>query len=143
MLYSNTPTFVDFFNTVLEPRFFDVWTDVGQKYPPHNTFIQDGKLILEMAVAGFDKSRLDVSIDSGVLIIEGKPQERDEQFLHRGISNRAFIRKFDLGDKFKVVDVALNDGMLTITMEHVMPEYLRNRKLEIKTTPALEAAKSA
>ena len=124
------PLFTDFFNSFN----FQAFT-TASTYPPYNLLMDGERVAIEMAVAGFTRDRLSISIENGFLVVKGEAAgnaEATEKYVHRGIANRAFTQKFDLQDKLKVEEVTLRDGMLRITMERIVPEYLKPRKLEIK-----------
>jgi len=128
------PLFVDFFNNFN----FDFESFVSAStYPPYNLLVNGEDVLIEMAVAGFDKERLSISIENGYLIIKGKElpvPPKDQKYVHRGIANRAFTQKFDLQDKLKVGDIALRDGMLQIILHRIVPDRSKPRELEIKSS---------
>ena len=83
---------------------------------------------------GFDRSELDINVEKGVLTVRGEKQHREERkFLHQGIANRTFERKFNLADHMEVTAAALNNGLLTIALVKEIPEAMKpnatNRKL--------------
>ena len=92
------------------------------------------KYILELAVAGFGKKDIDVKLADGILSIKSdKDNESDgEEILHRGISYRKFERKFTLADDMIINSAKLEDGLLSIELEQIVPEEKRPRTIEIK-----------
>ncbi len=110
-------------------------------YPPYNIekFDEDGYRIT-MAVAGFGEDDIDVAVSENTLVIKGKPAAEKEarDYLYRGIAGRAFERRFELAETIKVVDGALNNGVLTIELAREVPEHKKPRKIGISTTPRIE-----
>ena len=93
-------------------------------YPPYN-IRKDGEYNydIEMALAGFSKKDIEVEVADGVLTIRSiKENEEDENNLYRGISYRKFNRKFTLADDIIVKDAKLQDGLLKISLEKIIPE---------------------
>ena len=98
-----------------------------------------------MAVAGYGENDLSIEVHNQTLIISGKLTKRDEglEYLHRGISEQDFSRKFQLAEYVKVADAHLEDGLLTIDLERIVPEEMKPRKIRIETgTPKSLAAKA-
>ena len=109
-------------------------TDRGtQKYPPYNiTKESDTTYIVEMAVAGFTDDSLDIQVKEGVLTVEGKVEDStDKEYIHRGIASRAFTRTFTLAETVIVKDAGLENGMLRILLENVIPEEQKPKKIKI------------
>ncbi|RXJ72817.1 heat-shock protein [Veronia nyctiphanis] len=108
-------------------------TDSATGYPPYNIEVLDeGKYAITLAVAGFKQGELDINVDRGLLSVRGeKEKSSDSKYLHRGIANRTFERKFNLADYIEVRGAELEDGLLTISLEKEVPETLRPKKIEI------------
>ena len=88
-----------------------------------------------MALAGFDKSDIEIEVAQGVLTVRSvkeTSEETDEWTLHRGISYRKFNRKFTLADDVVVNGAKLENGLLTISLEQVIPEEKKPKLIEIK-----------
>ena len=88
-----------------------------------------------MALAGFDKSDIEVEVAQGVLTIRSvkeTSEETDEWTLHRGISYRKFNRKFTLAEDVVVNGAKLENGLLTISLEQIIPEEKKPKLIEIK-----------
>lgn len=106
----------------------------GGSYPPYN-LIKDSNTEwrIEMALAGWDKDDISVTTESNILIIESiKSQpEQDAQYLHRGVANRSFTRGFNIADDVIVKDVQFSNGMLTISLEKVIPDHQKKKVYEI------------
>jgi molecular chaperone IbpA len=102
-------------------------------YPPYNIVkIEDHKYELQIAIAGFKINELDIELKDGVLQIEGKREvEETKNYLHKGISARAFRRAFTLADTIVVKGADLADGILTINLENIIPEEKKPRKIFI------------
>ena len=103
-------------------------------YPPYNIRKDvDFNFNIEIAQAGFRKKDIEVEIADGVLTIRSvKENEEDDNNLYRGISYRKFNRKFTLADDIIVKDAKLQDGLLNISLERVVPEEKKPRLITIK-----------
>ena len=104
-------------------------------YPPYNiNRIDDLNYQIEMALAGFSKSDIEVKTVDGQLTIKSiESENKDEkETLHRGISKRKFSRTFTLADDIKVNGAELKDGMLLIDLEKIVPEEKKPRTNDIK-----------
>ena len=104
-------------------------------YPPYNIEqIGENGLRITLAVAGFSMDDLDVEVDQNQLTVRGKQTDDMERiYLHRGIAARQFQRSFILADGIEVSGADLDNGLLHINLERVMPES-NARKIEIKNT---------
>lgn len=108
----------------------------GDGYPPYNIERLEGDggeiLRITLAVAGFTKDQLDVSVENSQLTIRGKQDDDEERvYLHRGIAARQFTRTFVLADGIEIRSADLNDGLLSIDLMRPEPERLV-RQVEIK-----------
>ena len=103
-------------------------------FPPYNIQkVEDFKYEIEMAVAGFDKKDIEVEVADGVLTIRSiKENEEDDNISYKGISYRKFNRKFTLADDIIVKDAKLQDGLLKISLEKIIPEEKKPRLIEVK-----------
>lgn len=104
-------------------------------YPPYNIKkVDDTHYVIEMAVAGFGHSDIDLEIDGGKLVVKGtlNNDEGAENFLFKGIAARAFTRTFALNDQVEVKDAELFNGMLKITLERMIPEEKKPKKVAVK-----------
>lgn len=104
-------------------------------YPPYNVLKYDeDSYALELAVAGFDKDEIDVTVKDGSLIISGEKLqvENDDYFLHRGIATRKFTRSFALGEFMEVNEADMNNGILSVTINRVVPEEKKPKQITIK-----------
>lgn len=103
-------------------------------YPPYNIEKKgENDYQIAMAVAGFGKDDLDITVQEGVLVISGKaPEETGEKlFLHRGIARRAFERRFKLADTIKVVSADIENGLLLVSLVREIPEHKKPRHITI------------
>ena len=117
-------------------------------YPPYNierTGEHDYRI--EIAVAGFKPQELDIEVKESVLTVKGQKAAGDEprRYLHRGLAERNFERRFQLAEYVVVTDAKLSDGLLQISLRREIPEALKPRKIEVQSSaPAqLETAKTA
>ena len=102
-------------------------------YPPYNILKSDNNYTISLAIAGFSKDEIDVSLQENEIVIKGVAKDQDNkiQFLHRGIAGRNFERKFRLADTIKVSNASYEDGLLNIYLEREIPEHQKPRKIEI------------
>ena len=104
-------------------------------FPPYNIQkVGDFTYAIEMALAGFSKEDIEVEVSDGTLSIRSdkKDEEQDEFTVHRGISYRKVDRKFTLADDIVVNDVKLENGLLTVNLERIVPEEKKPRLIEVK-----------
>lgn len=114
-------------------------------YPPYNIEVTgEDRYAVTLAVAGFTESELDVTVEKGVLTVRGRKQEDSERkFLHQGIANRTFERKFNLADYVEVVNASMDNGLLTISLKKEIPEAMKPRSIAINTSNVLAHDKDA
>ena len=113
-------------------------SDSGNAYPPYNIETRgDDDYRITMAVAGFAREDLDITVEEQKLVVSGRKEgsdDRDESnFLHRGIANRAFERRFQLADHVRVTGAELINGLLHIDLQREIPEAMKPRSIEIGT----------
>lgn len=124
-------------------RFFDDNTNDYLKktaYPPHN-IIKIGKLkyFVELAVAGFNRSEIDIRVEGDRLIIQGEKKEKDNlpnreiTYIHRGIANRSFVKTIIIAETIEVKNAVLSDGILQIYLEDIIPEHKKPKRIEISS----------
>ena len=103
-------------------------------FPPYN--IQKGgdyNYSIEIALAGFSKDDIEVEVADGTLSVRSdKKSEPDDYSIHRGISYRRFDRKFTLADDIIVAGASLENGLLRIELERIVPEEKKPRLIEVK-----------
>jgi molecular chaperone IbpA len=105
-----------------------------QSYPPYDIIkLNEDTYKLSVAVAGFTKTDIDISVDNGTLIIKGEIAEvTDAEVVHKGIAGRKFVRSFALGEYMEVTGAELKDGMLNINIDRVVPEEKKPKSIKIK-----------
>jgi molecular chaperone IbpA len=121
--------------------------DSASGYPPYNIeAVGDNAYRIEMAVAGFKPDELSVDVKENVLTVTGRKTANDEakRYLHRGLAERNFERRFQLADYVVVSEAALADGLLSISLRRELPESLKPRRVEITSkAPAIEGQVAA
>ena len=106
-------------------------------YPPYNIeLLAEDKYRITMAIAGFSKDDINIVVEDNTLVINSNKtvdakDAQERKFLHKGISERNFERKFQLGDHVKVLTADLENGLLHVDLERVIPEAKKPRKIEI------------
>ena len=112
-------------------------------YPPYNIEeLEENRYSITLAVAGFAENELEIQVEKGILTVKGKKSsEQEGKFLHRGIANRAFERKFNLADHIEIVGADLANGLLAIELKREIPEAMKPRTIAINqkvTAPKYE-----
>ena len=115
---------------------FDYDTVNVSNYPPYNIVkTGDNKYDVEVALAGFNKKDINVSVENGMLTIESKEdktKDKDAEVIHKGISKRYFKKSFTISDDVEVKGAELKDGMLRVSMEKIIPEAKKLRTIDIQ-----------
>lgn len=104
-------------------------------YPPFNIKkTGDNTYVVELAVAGFGRQDIEIELADNKMIVKGNTnsEEKETDFLWKGIANRNFTRTFALEDQVIVQDAELLNGMLRIMLERIIPEHRKPRKVEVK-----------
>jgi molecular chaperone IbpA len=128
-------------STVGFDRLFDMLenSSLGQSqenYPPFD-LIKKGEndYCIQLAVAGFRPDEIDITAQQNVLIVSGRKsdetEQKDGEFIYRGIANRSFERRFALADHIQVRGADLKDGMLAIELVREIPEAMKPRKISV------------
>ena len=106
----------------------------SQSYPPYDLLkLDEDTYRLSLAIAGFTKEDVSVSIEDGTLIIKGEIVEvTDAEIVHKGIAGRKFVRSFALGEYMEVSGAELKDGMLHINVDRIVPEEKKPKEIKIK-----------
>lgn len=112
----------------------------AEGYPPYNIEqVGDNRLRITLAVAGFSMDDLAVSVEDNQLVIRGRQEVEEEDgtrvYLHRGIAARQFQRSFVLAEGIEVKGASLDNGLLTIELERIVPEP-QVRTIEIESGEA-------
>jgi len=105
-----------------------------QAYPPYDILkLDEDTYKLSLAVAGFSKDNINVSVDNGTLIIKGEIVEvTDAEIVHKGIAGRNFTRTFALGEYMEVTGAEMEDGMLNIDIDRIVPEEKKPKTIKVK-----------
>ena len=100
------------------------WTNI-ESYPPHN-IVKTGedKFAIELAIAGFGEK-------DGELIITGKSDDKEKEYLHKGISARKFVKTFKLQEYIEVTNAAISNGLLVVELEYKLPEEKQPKSIKI------------
>jgi molecular chaperone IbpA len=101
-------------------------------YPPYNIYKDEDKYVLELAVAGFGKEDITITVKELQLTVEGQLEASDKEPIHKGIATRDFKQNFVLAEYVVVKGAELKDGMLRITLEQELPEELQPKLIKIK-----------
>lgn len=107
---------------------------VVPSFPPHNIIkLDDSHYVVELAVAGFSKDEIEITIKDGTLTIQGEKKDKDVNvtYLHRGIGTRSFTKTLTVADTIEVKGAEFKDGILRIGLENIIPEHKKPRKIEI------------
>jgi molecular chaperone IbpA len=113
----------------------------SDNWPPFDTMkLSEDSYQITMAVAGFKRDEIDISVQENLLVIKGERKgDVDGEYLHRGIAYRPFIRRFELAEHVQVSDAQLADGLLSISLKREVPEAMRPRRIEISTDDSVRA----
>lgn len=104
-------------------------------YPPYNIEVMgENDYRITMAVAGFGADDLDIEVEDTHLTVSGRSDQGEDEpeYLHRGIATRAFERRFEMADHIQVKGAKLDNGLLHIELERLVPEELKPRKIAIE-----------
>ena len=116
----------------MERRFAN---SVSNNYPPHNILkTGENQYEIQLAVTGFNKAEISVTVENNVLIVKGESMTTDyppEQYLHRGLATRDFVKEFPLAEHIEVVGAETQNGMLTIKLVRNIPEYAKPKIIDI------------
>ena len=128
----NDPFFIGF-NRELG-RLNTAYKTNSQSYPPYDLLkLDEDTYQISLAIAGFSKEDIDVSVDNGTLIIKGEIVEvTDAEVVHKGIAGRKFVRSFALGEYMEVTSAELKDGMLHVHVVRIVPEEKKPKAIKIK-----------
>ena len=127
------PFFIGFDNDL--KRLYNLHNTANkQSYPPYDILkLDEDTYRISLAIAGFTKEDIDVSVDNGTLLIKGEIVEvTDAEVVHKGIAGRKFTRSFALGEYMEVTGADMKDGMLHVNVERIIPEDKKPKTIEIK-----------
>jgi molecular chaperone IbpA len=125
--------FEDHFNNI--QKLHEDLTKNIPNYPPYNIRKNsENSYTIEIAVAGFGQQDIDIEMNDGKLVVRGNITNDSEgdDFLFKGIANRAFTRTFALNDEIEVKDAEIFNGMLKIALERLIPEHKQPKKIAVK-----------
>ena len=114
-------------------------------WPPYNIETTgENAYRIEIAVAGFKPDELTIEVKENLLTVTGRKTANDDAasqktYLHRGLAERDFERRFQLADYVVVTEAALADGLLAISLKRELPEALKPRRIEIATSAPTSA----
>ncbi len=123
------------FDTMFETMERRFANSVSNNYPPHNIIKTDeNQYQIQLAVTGFEKTEISVTVENNVLIVKGESNTVDyapEQYLHRGLATRDFVKEFPLAEHIEVVGAETKNGMLTIKLVRNIPESAKPKIIDI------------
>ena len=101
-------------------------------YPPYDIIRDGDKYTINLAVAGFSEDDVSVELKDSSLTISGESKSEDKpDYLHRGIASRKFHRQFTLAETVEVTDVKLENGVLSVYLENIIPDEQKPKKFAI------------
>lgn len=116
----------------MERRFAN---SVSNNYPPHNILkLEENHYAIQIAVTGFEKSEISVTVENNVLVVKGESMTTDyaaEQYLHRGLATRDFVKEFPLAEHIEVKGASVKNGMLTVNLIRNIPESAKPKIIDI------------
>jgi molecular chaperone IbpA len=116
----------------LEHRFAN---QVSNNYPPHNIIkTGENQYEIQVAVTGFNKSEISVTVENNILVIKGESMTTEyqpEQYLHRGLATRDFAREFPLAEHIEVTGAEITNGMLIVKLVRNIPESAKPKVIDI------------
>ena len=122
-------------------RLFDQLAQVQEQvsknipnYPPYNIRKTDeNTYVIEMAVAGFGETEIEITLEDDKLTVEGSASENNDDIVYQGLALRNFKRSFTLNDQIEVQNAEMINGLLKVWLERIVPESKKPRKIEINT----------
>jgi len=107
--------------------------EYNSAYPFYNIKkVHDEKYSLEMALAGWKKSDIKVTVENGVLSIVGKVEKNNDNYIHKGVAQRAFMKRLQLSEYVECTGAKLEDGMLKVELVYDPPEDKKAKKITVK-----------
>ena len=120
-------------------RMFDTQFDSISvpNFPPYNIVkTGDNEYDVELALAGFNKKDIDVTVEDGILtiksIVKDSKEDKEEGVIHKGIAKRYFSKSFTIADDVEVKGAELKDGLLKVSLERIIPESRKTKTISIK-----------
>jgi len=126
-------------NSIGIDRLFDsmlsrIDNTTSTNYPPYNIIKKDDdNYVIEVATAGFAEGEIDVQVNDGQLIVTGEKAETETEvnYLHQGIGTRKFVRSFQLAEYVEVKSATVENGILVVTLERLVPETMKPKSIAI------------
>lgn len=127
-------------NTIGMDRLFDRVMDQvdtagsNGNYPPYNIVrVDEDRYEIQVAVAGFNKEDIDIEYHEGRLTVTGRQSHKNDdiEYLYQGISSRDFTRSFTLAEYVEVNDAVIENGILIVSLERIVPETMKPRSIAI------------
>jgi len=113
----------------------------NSKYPPYNIIKGPGSYAIQFALAGWRMNELSITMEKNVLTVKGNKdysiKSENEEFVHKGISERSFIQQFTVGDRVHIIDAQLDNGMLEINMNVIIPDEDKPLNIPINSSKEL------
>ena len=113
----------------------------NSKYPPYNIVKGPNSYAIQMALAGWRMNEISITVEKNTLTVKGDKdysiKASEEEFVHKGISERSFIQQFTIGDRVTINDAQLTDGMLVITMNVIIPDEEKPLNIPINSSDEL------
>ena len=106
-----------------------------QSYPPYDIVkVTDNKYNIQIALAGYSKKDIEVKVEENALSVRSIREDADgkQEVIHQGISKRYFERQFTIADDVEVLGAELKDGLLTVSLERIIPEHKKAKTILIK-----------
>jgi len=106
-----------------------------QSYPPYDIVkVTDNKYDIQIALAGYSKKDIEVKVVENTLLVKSirENSEEEKEVIHQGISKRYFERHFTIADDVEVNGAELKDGLLTVSLERIVPEHKKPKTIAIK-----------
>ena len=109
-------------------------------YPPYNIEkLDDDNYSITIAIAGFGKENVEITVEDSLLVIKGEQEwednmdlEKDKNYLYKGIANRDFLLRYTLDDYIKVVEATFENGLLCLALQREVPEEMKPQTIKIK-----------
>ncbi len=126
------------FESMFDEDYYTLTQNIGSNYPPYN-IVRSGEnqYDIEIALAGFNKDDINVTVEDRLLTVETKNTDekttanQSNEVIHKGISQRYFKKSFTVASDVEVKNAQLKDGLLKISMERVIPEDKKPRTIDI------------
>ena len=123
------------FDTMFDQMERRFQNSVSNNYPPHNIIkTGENKYEIQVAVTGFNKSEISVTVENNALVIKGESQTTEyapEQYMHRGLATRDFDREFSLAEHIEVEGAEIKNGMLIVKLVRNIPESAKPKVIDI------------